>query len=144
MLIRKISWLRVDTIKCHWQVATTFVASNRREIDGAKFVTATGAPSVYRRWCCRRPIFGEASLDPTIIVVGLLATMDHRPRHLWARCVAWSLCIILLCNPEITRVLVTPITTDITLCFNFRLCFIERNVIISSSNSFDRTFSIEF
>lgn len=32
---------------------------------------------------------------PSYIVVGLVTIMDHRPRHLWARRDAWSLCRIL-------------------------------------------------
>jgi len=42
----------------------------------------------------RHPIFGEAPLVSTITHRGGVGytAVDHRPRHLWARRDAWSLC----------------------------------------------------
>jgi len=42
-------------------------------------------------------------LDHRHTVVGLVTTMDHRPRHLWARRDAWSLCRILPRGRAISR-----------------------------------------
>jgi len=67
-------------------------------VDERRDVESTVARRRRRRNVPRRrhPIFGEAPLVPTITHRGGVSyiAVDHRPRHLWARRDAWSLCRI--------------------------------------------------
>lgn len=79
---------RCDTSKC--------VADKRRDVERASslaFRRRRRRRDVPRR---RHPIFGEAPLVSTITHRGGVGytAVDHRPRHLWARRDAWSLCRI--------------------------------------------------
>lgn len=74
----------------------------------------------------RHPIFGEAPLVSTITHRGGVGctAVDHRPRHLWARRDAWSLCRI---SPR-GRTTLSKLPLG-SRCFRVRACVFTQDCI---------------